>query len=48
MISMQSDKQIVREVLKAGALAYVRKSCVFNELLKEIQAAIVDEHYLSP
>ena len=48
ILSMHSDKQIVREALRAGALAYVLKSHVFDELLKAIQAATANDYYLSP
>lgn len=47
ILSMHPNKHIVREALKAGALAYVLKCDLFDELLKALNAAAVNEHYLS-
>ncbi len=47
-LSMYPHKRYVTEVLKAGALGYVLKSCLFDELLKALDAATRGEHYLSP
>lgn len=48
ILSMHPDKHIVRESLKAGALGYVLKSYVFDELCRALDAAAADGHYLSP
>lgn len=48
ILSMHPDKHIVREALKAGALGYVLKSYVFDELCRALDAAAADGHYLSP
>ena len=47
ILSMHPNKHIVREALKAGALAYVLKCDLFDELLKALNAAAVNEYYLS-
>ncbi len=48
VLSMHPDKHIVRESLKAGALGYVLKSYLFDELLRALEIAATDGHYLSP
>lgn len=48
ILSVHADKRIIRESLKAGALGYVLKSHVFDELCRAINAAAVGDHYLSP
>ena len=48
VLSMHPDKHIVRESLRAGALGYVLKSYLFDELYRALQAAAVNGHYLSP
>lgn len=47
-LSMYPHKGYVTEILKAGALAYVLKSYLFDELLKALDAATKGQHYLSP
>jgi len=47
-LSMYPHKNYVTEILKAGALGYVLKSYLFDELLKALDAATRGEHYLSP
>jgi len=47
-LSMHPDRHYVTEILKAGALAYVLKSCFVDELVKALHAAAAGEHYLSP
>jgi len=48
VLSMHPDRHIVRESLKAGALAYVLKSCLFDELRRALEVAGAGGHYLSP
>lgn len=47
-LSMHSNRRFVIEMLKAGALGYVLKSYLFDELVRAIHAVAVNEHYLSP
>ena len=47
-LSMHTEKHIVRNILQAGASAYVLKSYLFDELSKALEAAAVGERYLSP
>ena len=47
-LSMHSNRQFVVEMLKAGALGYVLKSYLFEELLKAIHTVTAGQHYLSP
>ena len=46
-LSMYFNKAFVMEMLKAGALGYVLKSCLFDELVRAIWAVVANEHYLS-
>ena len=48
VLSMHPDKHIVRESLKAGALGYVLKSYLFDELRRALEIAGAGGHYLSP
>jgi two-component system response regulator NreC len=48
VLSMHPDKHIVKESLKAGALGYVLKSYLFDELQRALEAAALGGHYLSP
>lgn len=47
-LSMHSDKRFVSGMLKAGVSGFLLKECVFRELTTAINAAVADEHYLSP
>lgn len=47
-LSMHSNRQIVKEALKAGAMAYVLKSCLFDELSRALQAVMAGKKFLSP
>ncbi len=47
-LSMHSNSHIVRKALKAGAMAYLLKSCLFDELSRALQAVAADTRYLSP
>lgn len=47
-LSMYFNKHFVMEMLKVGALGYVLKSCLFDELVRAIYAVSAGEHYLSP
>lgn len=47
-LSIHSNRRFVIEMLKAGALGYVLKSYLFDELVRAIHTVAVNEHYLSP
>jgi len=47
-LSMYYKKHFVVEMLRAGALAYVLKSYLFDELIRAINTVTLGEHYLSP
>ena len=47
-LSMHPEKHIVKEVLEAGASAYVLKSYLFDELSRALDAIVDDQRYLSP
>ena len=47
-LSMYSNRRFVIEMLRAGALGYVLKSYLFDELVRALRAAAANEHYLSP
>lgn len=48
VLSMHPEKHIVREVLEAGASAYVLKSYLFDELSRALDTVLADQRYLSP
>ena len=48
VLSMHPDRHIVQEALKAGALGYVLKSYLFDELQRALDAVAANRHYLSP
>lgn len=47
-LSMHSDKRYVRNMIRAGACAYVLKESASEDLLRAVRAAARGEHYLSP
>ena len=47
-LSTYSKRSFVAEMLKAGALGYVLKSYLFDELTRAIHAVAANKHYLSP
>ncbi len=47
-LSMHADKRYVRNMIRAGASAYVLKESASDDLLRAVQAASRGEHYLSP
>lgn len=47
-LSTYSKRSFVAEMLKAGALGYVLKSYLFDELTRAIHAVAANQHYLSP
>lgn len=47
-LSMHSNKRFVTEMLQAGAVGYVLKSYLFDELVRAIKAAEKGQRYLSP
>ena len=46
-LSMHSDRQFVVGMLKAGALGYLLKDCVFEELVLAVRAVLNNQTYLS-
>ena len=47
-LSMHPEKHIVKEILEAGASAYVLKSYLFDEISRALEAVWADQRYLSP
>ncbi|MFC1717911.1 response regulator [Candidatus Poribacteria bacterium] len=47
-LSMHSDRQIVAEMLRAGASGYLVKGCAFEELCRAIRSVVANQIYLSP
>lgn len=47
-LSMHCEKRYVLEMLKAGAMGYVLKSYLFDEMLKAIETLRKNGYYLSP
>jgi len=47
-MSMHPEKHIVKEILEAGASAYVLKSYLFDEISRALEAVLTDQRYLSP
>ncbi|MHC4395696.1 MAG: response regulator [Planctomycetota bacterium] len=47
-LSMHSNKRFVAEMLKAGAVGYVLKSYLFDELVRAIHSVSANAYYLSP
>ena len=48
MLSMHSDKHIVKDALEAGVSAYVLKSYLFDEMLRALETVAEGGRYLSP
>lgn len=48
VLSMHSEKRFVIETLQAGALGYVLKSYLFDEVLRAIEVVRSNGYYLSP
>jgi DNA-binding NarL/FixJ family response regulator len=48
ILSMYTDKHIVKESLEAGAKGYILKSNLLEELLQAIKTVKANERYLSP
>jgi DNA-binding NarL/FixJ family response regulator len=46
-LSMHSDNQFVAGMLKAGALGYLLKDCVLEELVLAVRAVLNNQTYLS-
>ena len=47
-LSAHADKRYVRNMVRAGASAYVLKESASDDLLRAVRAAAHGEHYLSP
>jgi DNA-binding NarL/FixJ family response regulator len=47
-LSTHADKRYVRNMIRAGASAYVLKESASEDLLRAVEAAAQGEHYLSP
>ena len=48
ILSMHSDKYIVKEALEAGIRAYVLKTYLFDEMLRALEVVAEGGRYLSP
>jgi DNA-binding NarL/FixJ family response regulator len=48
ILSMHSDRHIVKETLEVGASAYVLKSNLFDEMLRALETVAEGGRYLSP
>lgn len=48
VLSVHSERNIVTEVLRAGAAGYVLKTYLFDELMRAIRSVAADGFYLSP
>ena len=48
VLSVHSERNIVLEVLRAGAVGYVLKTYLFSELTRAVQSVAQDGFYLSP
>lgn len=48
ILSMHSEGDIVAEALRAGCMAYVLKSSLFEEISAALRTVAKNEHYLSP
>ena len=48
ILSMHSDKNIVKEALEAGVSGYVLKSHIFDEMLRALETVVGGRRYLSP
>jgi len=48
ILSTHSDKRFVVAGLEAGALGYVLKNCIFDDLLPALHAVMANEFFLSP
>jgi len=47
-LSNHASRQVVEEVLKAGAQGYVLKNAAFQELVRAIESVVAGSPYLSP
>jgi len=47
-LSVHSDRQFVKGMLKAGASGYLLKDCAFRDVLNAIRVAATGQTYLSP
>jgi DNA-binding NarL/FixJ family response regulator len=47
-LSTHADKRYVRNMIRAGAAAYVLKESASEDLIRALRAAAQGEHYLSP
>ena len=48
ILSMHSDKHIVKDALEAGACAYVLKTYLFDEMIRALEVVAEGGRYLSP
>jgi DNA-binding NarL/FixJ family response regulator len=47
-LSIHSQRRFIADMLSAGAVGYILKECLFDELVQAIQAVAVGGRYLSP
>jgi DNA-binding NarL/FixJ family response regulator len=48
VLSVHSDKRFIEKTIAAGAMAYLRKDCEFDELLSAIETVQTGKRYISP
>lgn len=48
ILSVHSERNLVVEVLRAGAAGYVLKTYLFDELVRAVQSVATNGYYLSP
>jgi DNA-binding NarL/FixJ family response regulator len=48
VLSIHSERNLVIEVLRAGAAGYVLKTYLFDELVRAVRSVVTDGYYLSP
>ncbi len=47
-LSIHSQRRFIADMLSAGAMGYILKECLFDELVQAIQSVSVGGRYLSP
>ncbi len=47
-LSMHEDQNAVHQMLRAGALGYVLKDCIFHDLVAAVHAVLDNQSYFSP
>jgi DNA-binding NarL/FixJ family response regulator len=47
-LSMHSNRRFVVDMLKAGAVGYLLKECLFDDLIRAIRAVVTGQRFLTP